>query len=176
MSLTNFKFGCIFNQGIDMCMRPTTFLKSILLNVLIAFSGINVATANTNASGLTGQYSCVINRQLDAFTSNLNGEDKVGLGMIFYIDYSKNTGSIIITLVDKFGTTGAVGNQKTSNFTFTEVKVPTVPNTYLATPKLPDGSTMDFFMMPVNSGNSILISSGGSVASKAPWTGICQKV
>jgi len=159
-----------------MCMRTVAIVNSILLNVLLACSGINSASANTNASGMTGQYSCVINRQVDAYTSNLNGGNGIGLGMIFYIDYSKNTGALIITSVDKFGTTGAVGNQKTSDFTFTEVKVSAVPNTYFATSRLPDGSSIDFFVMPVNNGNSLLITSGGSVASKAPWTGVCQKV
>lgn len=159
-----------------MKLKTVAIIKSILLNIFIASSAIDSASAGTNASGLSGQYSCVVNRQVDAYTSNLNGGNGIGIGMIFYIDYSKNTGSLIITSVDKFGTTGAVGNQKTSDFTFTEVKLSAIPNTYVATSRLTDGSSIDFFAMPVNSGNTILITSGGNVASKAPWSGVCQKV
>lgn len=157
-------------------MRTTAIFKSILLNLLIAAGGINFATASTNASGLTSQYSCVMNRQIEAFTSNLIGGNGIGISLIFYLDYSKNTGSMNMTLVDKFGTTGALGSQKSSDFVFTDIKYSGVPNTYLLTGKLSDGSTTDIYYMPVNSGNTLIVSSVVVSASKAPWTGVCQKI
>jgi len=78
---------------------------------------------------------------------------------------------------DKFGTTEAIGNQKTGGFTFTEVKLASVPNTYVSNLIISGMSEpFDIFVMPVNSNNTLMITSGSSVASKAPWTGICQKI
>ena len=117
-----------------------------------------------------------MSRNVDAYASNLNGGNGIGIGMIVFIDYPKKTGSLILTSVDKFGTTGANGNQKTDDFTFTEFKSAEVPNTYVITSRFADGSTSDLFSIPVNGGNTILVTSGGKDATKAPWTGVCQKI
>lgn len=160
-----------------MSTRTAAVVKSILLNLLMAGSGINFAIASTNDSGLTGQYSCVVNRQVDAHSANLSGENGIGVGIISYFDFSKKSGSMIMTLVDNFGVRGTVGSQKNMDFTFSEVKHASMPNTYLLTARLIDGSsTVDFFSMPVNGGNTLLITSGVNVASKAPWSGVCQKI
>ena len=159
-----------------MRLQTITIFRYILLSCLTLSSLHNTVIANTNPSGLTGQYSCLMSRNVDAYASNLNGGNGIGIGMIVFIDYPKKTGSLILTSVDKFGTTGANGNQKTDDFTFTEFKSAEVPNTYVITSRFADGSTSDLFSIPVNGGNTILVTSGGKDATKAPWTGVCQKI
>ena len=156
--------------------KSLTIFQHILLSCLIVSSLHNSATANTISSGLTGQYSCLMSRLVDAYASNLIGGNGIGIGMIVYIDYPKKAGSLILTSVDKFGTSGAIGNQKSGDFTFVESKLTEVPNTYVITSRFTDGSTNELFTIPVNGGNTILVTSGGKEASRAPWTGVCQKI
>jgi hypothetical protein len=136
-----------------------------------------VTHASNTISGLTGQYSCLLNRQLVPYASNLTGGNGIGVTIIANLDYSKNTGSFGVFMADNFGKVGATGTLYNMSGTFTEVKYNPVPNAYKLIVSPSDGSSsMDLIIMPVNGGNSILIATGEREAAKAPWSGVCQKI
>lgn len=147
-------------------------LFAIFLLVLGILKPVDAATPNP--SGLTGQYSCVINKQHGPFNTKLNGSDGVGILVTSFFDFTKNSGSMILTMVNGFGTKTASSELVSIDFTFSETKHATAPNSYLLALKLSDNETTTFLSMPVNSKNTVLITSLD--VSKAPWTGVCQKL
>ncbi len=151
-------------------------LKLISLLLLAIVGILKPAAAEPNPSGLTGQYSCVINRQHAPFSTNLNGAGGVGVMITGFFDYTKNSGSMIITGVNNFGTKSVNSEQESVDFTFTETKHPTVANTFNLTVKLPGNEIANFIHMPVNGKNTLMVTSSDNKSSKAPWNGICQKI
>jgi hypothetical protein len=150
------------------------FSKLTVMFFLLAFGILKPAlAADPNPSGLTGQYSCVMNRQHGPFNANLMGAGGVGILITGFFDYAKKSGSLLLTLVDNFGTKGITGEQVAIDFVFSETKHAKIPNKYVLT-ALIDNEYSSFLVMPVNSKNTLLITSADF--KKAPWTGVCQKV
>jgi hypothetical protein len=151
-------------------------IRSKLLLLLASTMLMNTVQAATTASGLTGQYSCLLNRQLVPYVSSLTGGSSIGVTIIANIDYSKNSAAFGVFMADNFGKANAAGTLFNTAGTFTEIKYSPVPNAYKLIVSIADGSTVDLMIMPVNAGNSLLVSTGEREAAKAPWSGVCQKI
>lgn len=155
-------------------LRFTRLISVILITFFVFLSS---SQAGNTVSGLTGQYSCLLNRQLVPYASNLTGSSGIGVTIIGNIDYSKNTGAFGVFMADNFGKVGTTGTLYNMTGNFTEVKYTPVPNSYKLIISPNDGSNnMDLIVMPVNGGNSLLVTAGEIGAAKAPWSGVCQKI
>jgi len=169
-----------FNFSLD---RKVVAIFILVVGTYFAFThDVKTAQATTNPSGLTGQFGCLLNRNSLGYQTNWqNSPNNVGVGVIFYLDYATNTGKAQLTLVDSFnGNTPTTKTEKIST-TFTETAVDGVTSVYKLVHAVTnsdgsDGGTAQFIGIVVNSGNTILMSQVQNGVTKAPYSGVCQKV
>lgn len=142
---------------------------------------IKSANATANASGLTGQYGCMLNRNGSGYAALWQGHNGIGTNVIMYLDYSTNTGKGMTTYTDNFGTTSVQTGTTTFTTSFTEAAVPEVNSVYKFTHTITNadnssGGTGTFIGILTNSSNTILLSQTENAQAKATWSGVCQKI
>lgn len=142
---------------------------------------VKTANATANASGLTGQYGCMLNRNGSGYAALWQGNDGIGTSAILYLDYSTNTGKGMTTFTDNYGTSSVQTGTGTFTTSFTETAVTEVNNVYKFTHTITNadgssGGTGTFIGILTNSGNTILLSQTENAQPKATWSGVCQKV
>lgn len=157
----------------------------LLLTIAFVYhGGLKKVNAATNPSGLTGKYGCMVNRNVNGFGSmynNLDSTNTIGLVATAIFDFDKNTVSTLSGEIANFNKADPVLKNFTSEGTFTEVAIPTHSGAFKSTVTLRDTvrnktGTMTFVSIPVNAGNTILITEISDNTSNAPWTGVCQKI
>jgi hypothetical protein len=157
----------------------------LLLSIAYAYyGGLKKVNAATNPSGLTGKYGCMVNRNVNGFGILYNSLDSsytIGLVATAIFDYDRNTVSTLSGEIANYNKMDPLLKNFTSEGTFTETSIPTHSGAYKSTITLTDTvrqktGTMTFISIPVNSGNTILITEISDNTSNAPWTGVCQKI
>ena len=141
---------------------------------------VKTVNAASNASGLTGQYGCMLNRNGSGYAVLWEGHDGIGTNVLLSLDFSSNTGKGMTTFTDDYGTLNVKTGTTTVSTTFTELAAPEVPNVYKWTHTITNadnssGGTGTFIGILTNSGNTILMSQTEANNSKATWSGVCQK-
>jgi hypothetical protein len=167
-----------FNFRLD---RKVVALFILVVGTYFAFThDVKTAQATTNASGLTAQFGCMLNRNGSGYGAKWQGGNGIGTNVIMSLDYSTNTSKFMLTQTDNFNTTSATTSQATATTTFTEVASTDVNNVYKLTHTITNsdntsGGTATFLAVVVNSGNTILMTQVENGSPKASWSGVCQK-
>jgi len=139
------------------------------------------AIAATNASGLTGQYGCMMNRNGSGYATLWQGQNGISTGLIIYLDYSNNTAKGLLTMANDYNLSSVTTSTEKISTTFIEEEVGGVTKTYktVHTVTNSDGSpggVATFIGITVNSGNTILMTQVEEQRAKATWSGVCQKI
>lgn len=170
--------------------KKSNISKIIAASILIgstAFAisnGFKKAQATTNPSGLTGKYGCMMSSNVNGFGAlyqSLDSSYTFGLVATAIINYDNNTVSTLSGEISNYNKSNPKIYNYTSVGTFTEIAIPNHNGVYKATGTLTDvvrnrSGTMTFISIPVNSGNTILVTDISDNTSNAPWTGVCQKI
>lgn len=154
----------------------------LIFGLYFAFThDVKIAHASVNPSGLTAKYGCLVNRNTSAFSALMTGHSgKEGTNMIMNIDYGTNTISAVLTGNQYYNSNNAITVVGTGNGTFSETVLQGVVNTFKVVSTFPGDNnttiTLTYYITPVNSGNTFLLSSAEDGQANAPWSGVCQKV
>ena len=165
-------------------------LKALKIGLVIALLGIaSVKTVGVvkAASGLTGQYGCITNKNYSGFTSYSTWQEGdsttsiVGSNYLMYLDFDAGTMKMSVVGATKWGArdvkateiVGGSGSLATSSTTG-------MTNTFTATTSIVHAGTTwvsKYYLMSVNSGNTLLLTEGmGLNGSGSPNTGVCNKI
>jgi hypothetical protein len=168
-----------FNFSLD---RKVVAAFILVVGTYFAFThNVKTAQATTNASGLTAQFGCMLNRNGSGYGAKWQGGNGIGTNLVMYLDYSNNTSKGLITQADNFNTTSVTTSTASFSTTFTETASTEVNNVYKVVHAVTNsdgssGGNATFVGILVNSGNTILISQVENGSPKASWSGVCQKV
>ncbi len=157
----------------------------LIASVAFAYKyGLKNAKAAANPSGLTGKYGCMVNRNINGFGVLYNSLDSsytIGMVATAIFDYDRNTVSTLSGEISNYNKINPLLTNYTSTGTFTEESITGHSGAYKSTITLTDTirnrtGTMTFISIPVNSGNTVLVTEVSDNTSNAPWTGVCQKI
>lgn len=165
-------------------------LKALKIGLVIALLGIvSVKTVGVvkAASGLTGQYGCITNKNFSGFTSWATWKEAqsttsiTGNNYMMYLDFDAGTMKMSVVGATKWGDSGVSGAERVGIAGSLAASPTTgMTNTFTATATIGyAGSTYvsKYYLMPVNSGNTLLLQEGmGASASGEPNTGVCNKI
>jgi hypothetical protein len=158
------------------------------LTIAVGFvSSLNAQLISTSPSG---KYGCLVNKNFAGYDAYLDGSNRVGYHYMLQFDFESKKSQIInIHLIDNYGkaniktnwAAGAGGDAPASGAGTIEVSADAnYPGAYLIRSiNTSDGKsyTTTYMAMSVNSGNTLLVSSGaGGNADSTPFTGLCNKV
>lgn len=162
--------------------------KLLLVGLLIA-AGISAyvvkikeAKAAVGASGLTGKYSCMTNRNFPPSFTRLTGagSNTVGANTLGIFDFDAHTVNLIVYYNSNWNTSSTTAGVTTGTGTFSEAAGP-ITGSYTLTNSIAfavDGSTNTVAMniVPSNSGNTFFLSLSPTTGNgQTPETGVCQK-
>jgi hypothetical protein len=162
--------------------RKVVALFILVVGTYFSFThDVKTAQATTNASGLTAQFGCMLNRNGSGYGAKWDGSSSVGTNLIMSMDFSNNSTKGLITKAENYNRTNVTTTSETFTSSFTEVAVPEVNNTYKITHTITNsdgsaGGTATFIGMLVNTGNTLLMTQVEHGSPKASWSGVCQKV
>jgi secreted protein with Ig-like and vWFA domain len=168
-----------FNFSLD---RKVVAAFILVVGTYFAFThDVKTAQATTNASGLSAQFGCMLNRNGSGYQTKWQGSSDIGTSLVVYMDFSTNTSKGLTTFTDNFNTSSVSTKTQSFTTTFTETAVAEVNNTYKVTHTVTNsdgtpGGTATFLGILVNSGNTVLMTQVENGVSKASWSGVCQKV
>lgn len=169
------------------------FVSGFILGALVAIPVGLIAQSNTQSASAipSGKYGCLVNKNFAGFDARLDGGTRIGYHYMLQFDLVNKTSQIInIHLIDNYGksnitTNWALGADITPNKDGSgtlEIKEnSSLPGVFLIrSTNSSDSSTKfttTYVAMSVNSGNTLLISSGaGGNADGTPFTGLCNKI
>jgi hypothetical protein len=167
----------------------TKFNPKLLLVGLLIAAGVSTyvvkikeAKAAVGASGLTGKYSCMTNRNFSPNVVYLTGtsSDTVGANTLGILDFDAHTSNLIIYYNDNWNTSTAAAGVTTGTGTFSEAAGP-ITGSYTLTQSITfagdsSASTVAMNIVPSNSGNTFFLSlKPTSGNGQTPETGVCQK-
>jgi hypothetical protein len=169
------------NENVKSLLSLSLLIVSILIVWHAGFRGVN---ASTSASGLTGKYGCMYNRNVNGFQGlyrSFDSTKSVALVATAIINYDSKTISTLSGEVSNWDGLNPEAQNFTSSGSFSESAVSNHSGAYemavtLTDPVRNKTGTMKFITIPVNSGNTILVTEIGTNTSSAPWTGVCQKI
>lgn len=146
--------------------------------------GMKTANASNSPSGLTGKYGCMLNRNFNGFINHYNTfspNDSIPSIATSIIDYDTKTIQAMSSMVKGFASsTNPQLSEDMSSGTFVETAISGYSGAYRLTSSLINSNnisgSLKMIAIPVNSGNTVLITEISSGTTNAPWTGVCQKV
>lgn len=164
-------------------------VTGILVTSSISYLGLTQAQATASPSG---KYGCLVNKNFAGYNASLDGSNSVGYHYMLQFDLAAKTSQIInVHLIDNFGrsnisTKWAAGAAfqpvaGTGSGTLEIKESPDFPGAYLirstSTGENNSKFTTTYAALLVNSGNTMLVSSGtGGNADSTPFTGVCNKI
>ncbi len=155
MKLSNsIKFATIFTMG------------------LVTAGLFKLPEARSSSSPFSGQYSCLINKNFGGWSqvTTLNHEL---INAMAYVNFDTGTAQSFGNALNNTGTTNPVGLFEVYLPETVRVTPGPIPNSYVLEFIDANGTT-EYIGMPVNSGNSILMTKSDTNAPTA--SGICQKI
>jgi hypothetical protein len=165
-------------------------LKALKIGLVIALLGIvSVKTVGVvkAASGLTGQYGCITNKNFSGFTSWATWKEGqsttsiTGNNYLMYFDFDTGTLKMSVVGATKWGDSGVSGAERVGLAgSLTASPSSGMTNTFTATATMGNSGTTyvsKFYLMSVNAGNTLLLQEGmGASGSGEPNTGVCNKI
>jgi len=162
------------------------FLVMGLIVAILGFVGVKTIVNARAATGLSGQYGCITNKNFSGFSQNRTWEagqsttDTTGNNYLLYFDFDASTSSINVVGATKWGSSGVQGSEVGGDGLPMSVAAGPIKNSYIATTTITvNGITYvtKYNLMPVNSSNTLLLqesTKGNSFGE--PNTGMCNKV
>ena len=164
------------------------FLGATVATSVLFLSPLKAQSSNT----LSGQYGCLVNKNLAGFDANLLGSTNVGYHYMWYLDFTnKKSQMVSLHMISNYGKSNAVtsfapGASNAANSSggsgtlaidanFAKDIAYVVKNTITS----PEGVNfvVTSVFMPVNGGNTLMVSSGtGGNGDSEPYTGVCNKI
>jgi len=162
-------------------------LKIGLVLALLTIVGVKTMGVVKAASGITGQYGCITNKNFSGFTTMATWREGdstssiVGSNYMMYLDFDAGTMKISIVGATKWGVSGVSGVDIVGGSGSLAVAPTTgMTNTFTATTSIVNAGTTwvsKYYLMSVNSGNTLLLQEGmGLNGSGQPNTGVCNKI
>jgi len=165
-------------------------LKALKIGLVIALLGIaSVKTVGVvkAASGLTGQYGCITNKNFSGFTTMATWRDGdsttsiVASNYMLYLDFDAGTMKFSAVGATKWGVSGVSGTEIVGGSGSLAASPTTgMTNTFTASTSIVHAGVTwasKYYLMSVNSGNTLLLTEGmGLNGSGSPNTGVCNKI
>lgn len=161
--------------------------KPLMGLFLVLLTTMSYAQAVTS---LSGQYSCMMNRNFGGLEQAKIGVDGIASNGIGYLDFNSRSAEFSIVAIKDYGLSTADQFRLTaqsSNFTVTAGPITnsfliTLPSqlTYIEDTSLglPIGKTftISLYAMPVNNGNTLMLQEISAPGDGAPATEVCNKI
>jgi|GEM_PF-4468573 hypothetical protein len=155
-------------------------MKKVLLALAVSSLIASPAFASSALSGLTATYGCVVNTNAAAFVvqrqnASNNATNFVQANTIEILNFSTNQWNALVAGSVYFGTASASTQVATVSGTAVETAGP-FTGSYTETITRSDGTAGPIYnIIPVNSGNTLLVQRVSVSTTELPETGVCQK-
>lgn len=151
----------------------TIILLVAILVAVIAGKNIKDSYAQTAANPFTGSCGIILNRNLGGWDAYYQGSTTIAQNLIGTINFDSGYTGFLVNTVSGYGTNKATEQQQvfTVNQKFSITSGPVLGSYYLSAP---GDATPNYIFVPVNGGNTFLITELNS--SKSSSTGVCQRI
>ena len=169
-------------------LAASFFLGATVATSVLFLSPLKAQSSNT----LSGQYGCLVNKNLAGFEANLLGSNSVGYHYMWYLDFTnKKSQMVSLHMISNYGKNTAVTSfaPGASNSAYSSGGSGTLAidtnyakdMAYLVKNTITSPEGVNFVVtsvfMPVNGGNTLMVSSGtGGNGDSEPYTGVCNKI
>jgi hypothetical protein len=161
-------------------------LVGLILGGLIATTALFVQPSKAQAvTSLSGQYGCIMNRNFGGYVyKDRASTDLTGSNFMLYFDFTGNSVQLNVVGITNWGATSfspAVTSATLTSGGVLSVVAGPLTNSFIATTNMTyggsNGHTMNYYLMAVNGGTTLLLQSGtGGTDDGEPATGVCNKV
>jgi len=172
----------LINSGIK--FNPKLLLVGLLVAAGVSTYVVKIkeVKAAVGASGLTGKYSCMTNRNFSPSFTYLTGANSntVGANSLAILDFDAHTTNLIIYTNSAWNTQNTTAAVGTGTGTFSEASGP-ITGSYTLNHSVTfstggGANTVAMNIVPSNSGNTFFLSLSPTTGNgQTPETGVCQK-
>ena len=165
--------------NLNIKLNPKFLLIGLLIAVGVGGYVVKMkdARAAVGATGLTGKYSCISNRNFAPMMTYMQNSATIGANFLTIMDFDAHTMNSIVFTNSNWNQGSVTATTMTATGTFTEATGPIAGSYKLSgTVTAIDNTTSPLAanILLANSGNTYFYSVDAS-ANKSPESGVCQK-
>jgi hypothetical protein len=150
-------------------------LFAVLTSGAILFQGIKPNKAVASDSDITGNFACLINKNLAGWDNSMPTTGPNTVNILAYVNFDNLTFELVTSNTNNFNQSNTVSSTDTANGSITVEAGPITASRILSF--VVEGvSVVKAVAMVANSGNTLLVSYPYQVSTSEPGSGVCQKL